>query len=292
MTRSPIRLNPAFPLGLGPIRKYPQDDQPIRFLHQHDCLEIGYWHDGSGIFAAEGKVFRFRGGDVAVTPPGVFHFAQSSKGTVSRGTWIFLDSSRLLAASFGEAQSLVAFLGHPELKNIISGKKHPEVVELVRAIIRELDDAKPGYRTAAKGLVLALLVRLERLLPAGGNRTAVAGRRRTTALARLAPALDILSREYSSEIDFSRLSKACHTSPASLRRLFKTVLSKSPQDYLPHLRIQAAAVMLENTDKRVLDVALDCGFNTLSNFTRMFHRTLGVSPREWRDKHNLIPTTG
>ena len=60
---------------------------------------------------------------------------------------------------------------------------------------------------------MALLACLARLLPAGSSTTSAASRRRKTALARLTPALDIPTREYAGDIDFSRLCAACGAEP-------------------------------------------------------------------------------
>jgi len=43
-----------------------------------------------------------------------------------------------------------------------------------------------------------------------------------------------------------------------------------------------ASSLLISTDKRVLDIALETGFPTLSSFNRDFKKQLGSSPREWR----------
>ena len=47
-------------------------------------------------------------------------------------------------------------------------------------------------------------------------------------------------------------------------------------------RLRHAARLLADEERPVTDVALDVGFNDLSNFVRTFHRAAGVSPRDFR----------
>jgi AraC-like DNA-binding protein len=46
--------------------------------------------------------------------------------------------------------------------------------------------------------------------------------------------------------------------------------------------LRNAAAEIASGSRKVVDVALGCGFGDLSNFNRAFKRELGVSPREWR----------
>ena len=282
---APIPLRPDFPIGLGVPTFYEQDDRPISFLHVHDCLEIGYWAAGSGIFVVEEKIMPYRAGDVVVTAPGDFHFCQSKPGTVSSGAWVFLDPARLIPASLAESRFLSpAALSGPAFRNILPAAKHPEIVGLVKALIAELRDRPDGYRSAVRGLVLLLLVRLQRLAP-GAPRVQEAGRaakRRRLAIERIAPALEIMARDHARPIAIRELAGACYSSPTNFRRLFRAAVAKSPLAYLTQLRIQLAAGLLAGTEQGISEIARQAGFLTLSSFNRHFKRITGASPRRWR----------
>ena len=281
---SRIPLDPEFPIRLSGGGRDGISDLPIDYLHGHDCLEIGLILDGSGVFFVGGKVLRFQGGDAVVIPPGVDHRAQSTRGVASHACWIYLDSTRLFSPVCPDADQLLLPLGWPGFRYLVAGRQHPELVERVRAMARELSQQERGYRACVQHLGVALLTGLGRLVPEGAQAPARSARDRQSVLARLAPALNILSREYAREIDCPRLARACHCSATNFRRLFRKAFSKSPKDYLTHLRLQIAAGMLAHTDRRILDISLDCGFQTLSSFNRHFRRILKVSPREWRKR--------
>jgi AraC-like DNA-binding protein len=65
-------------------------------------------------------------------------------------------------------------------------------------------------------------------------------------------------------------------------RLFTKVLGVTPHQYLLRSRLRRAAQLLADESLPITGIALDVGFNDLSNFVRTFRRAAGVSPRGFR----------
>jgi AraC family transcriptional regulator len=76
---------------------------------------------------------------------------------------------------------------------------------------------------------------------------------------------------------------------------FVSVFSKSvgatPHRHVQHLRMEAAAGMLRDTDKSVLEIALTCGFQSPSHFAATFRRHFAQNPSEYRGRRRTIPIT-
>ena len=71
-------------------------------------------------------------------------------------------------------------------------------------------------------------------------------------------------------------------SPYHFLRTFRAVTGVTPHQWLLRARLRDAAGRLAATSTPVTNVALDVGFDDLSNFTRSFRAEFGASPREYR----------
>ena len=282
-----LNLPKDFPLrGRGGI--YHPPDTPITKLHLHSpgCLEIGYCHAGSGLFAVEDKVFPYRAGDVSVINDRELHVAHGARGVRTEWSFLFFDPRRLVGAQADEPGILdIAPLGGPAFPNVLSGKDHSELVSITRDMLHEAGRREPGFRSALKGLVMALMARLHRLRGLGSS---VQVAPRHTGISRMAPALNEMTARFGEPLRMGVLAKLCFVSLPHFRRLFLEATGKTPHRYLTNLRIQMAATLLEQTNRTVLDIAMDAGYPTLSSFNRGFRAVMGVTPREWRKRRGLV----
>lgn len=73
-------------------------------------------------------------------------------------------------------------------------------------------------------------------------------------------------------------------SAGAFSRFFKTRTGKTLPQYVNELRVGRACSRLAETDDKVADIALDCGFENLANFNRQFQRLMGASPRAYRQQ--------
>jgi AraC-like DNA-binding protein len=274
---APVALPEEFPVKVSGLHS--PSAEPIDWLHQHDCLELGYCHEGAGVFIVENKVLPFGPGHVSVINDREMHRARSAAKAVSSWSFILLDPAGLLSTALEERDVLrIGGLGGSAFPNILGPREHPGVVAAIKAITDELRAAAPGHRPVVKGHVLALMGMLHRL---AGESPPEEPRGREAA-ARIAPALDYVARYYGEPVTVPRLAEMCFASESNFRRLFKEATGRSPREYLTYLRIQMSTALLESTSAAVLEISQRVGYSTLSSFNRHFKRIIGCSPREWR----------
>ncbi len=96
---------------------------------------------------------------------------------------------------------------------------------------------------------------------------------------------EYISAHYMDEIRLEKLSEMACMSPTAFSRFFKLRTGKSLSDYIVDVRLGVAARKLVDTDEPVSSICFDCGFNTLSNFNRLFRNRKGCSPTEFREKY-------
>lgn len=73
-------------------------------------------------------------------------------------------------------------------------------------------------------------------------------------------------------------------SPAAFSRYFKAATQRTLTEYINELRVAFAARLLTDTDKSVLEISMDAGFGTTSNFYRQFKQLKGCGPRDYRHR--------
>lgn len=279
---APIALDEAFPI-LSEL-DIVQRDHPIRYLHVHQCLEIGLCFEGSGVFVVGEKVLPFSAGDVSFINHTEVHLARSAAGTTSKWAWIYFDPLRLVDLPDADRRYLdPSPLAGGNFANIIPPGESAEIAHLARRLVEEMRGQAVGYRSIVRGLVLELMVLTHRL-----RKKALRGpaQEQRSGYERIAPALQIIARDYASPLRIRELARSCGVSEPGLRRLFHQAVGRSPRDYWNGLRLRMAASQLRTTTHSVLEISQASGFETLSSFNRLFRTHFGVSPREWRKQED------
>ena len=78
------------------------------------------------------------------------------------------------------------------------------------------------------------------------------------------------------------IAKEVEVSPRWLRALFRTHLGMTFAHWLARHRVSVAMARLRGGQDRILDVALACGFSSISSFQRSFRAQTGITPGEYR----------
>ena len=81
-------------------------------------------------------------------------------------------------------------------------------------------------------------------------------------------AIDYIRENYKKQISIEELAKLCHMSDGHFCRMFKKYTFKTPVQYMNSVRLSAAMDLLTRTDRKVLDIALDTGFQQPELFYR------------------------
>lgn len=158
--------------------------------------------------------------------------------------------------------------------------RDPQIEAISHLFLSELHQADSGNQLVVDSLVNVLAVHLLRHhattrapLPiyAGG-----------LPQRQLLQVLDYIDAHLSDEITLAGLAELVDISPFHFGRLFKQSLGRSPYQYLLQQRIERAKKLLKQTDKSIVEIALECGFNSHSHLGRKFRQLTGVTPKVYR----------
>jgi AraC family transcriptional regulator, regulatory protein of adaptative response / methylphosphotriester-DNA alkyltransferase methyltransferase len=93
-----------------------------------------------------------------------------------------------------------------------------------------------------------------------------------------------LAEHYRINLTLEDLSTQIGVSPFYLERLFKKETQETPRTYLEKIRIDKAAFLLKSTGLTNLDICYEVGFQSPSNFYRVFRERKNCTPSEYRNQ--------
>lgn len=95
-------------------------------------------------------------------------------------------------------------------------------------------------------------------------------------------ALRYISEHFQQPITAESVARALCVSKSNLFRMFSQKLHITLHQYLNFLRVEAARDMLRNTDRPIMAVVYECGFESPRTFNRVFLEICGITPRQYR----------
>ncbi len=96
-------------------------------------------------------------------------------------------------------------------------------------------------------------------------------------------AVEIIHKEYCSEINLHVIAAECGVSERYFRKLFRKTMKSTPHDYRNNLRIDKAVELLSNPGIPVKEVAYSAGYSTPQYFCRAFKKAYGFTPQKYRN---------
>jgi AraC-like DNA-binding protein len=84
------------------------------------------------------------------------------------------------------------------------------------------------------------------------------------------------------ELSLTKVAKSVHTSANHLSEKFKEVTGVNFVDYVARTRVEKACALLQNSTLRISEIAFAVGFQSLSQFNRVFKQLTKKSPSQFR----------
>lgn len=90
------------------------------------------------------------------------------------------------------------------------------------------------------------------------------------------------------DLSLCTLSEKLHLNPSYLSRRFKELTGKNLTEAILEIRMEKACHLLRTTSLRISEIAQMVGYETAANFSRVFKKSMEVTPREFRDEEGII----
>ena len=96
-----------------------------------------------------------------------------------------------------------------------------------------------------------------------------------------------LEENYSENMCFKEVAKNFNMSQRNFYRRFRCATGETPSEYLKSIRLHVSKDLLQHTNNRIDIVTRLVGYDDTSSFSKLFKKTEGITPKEYRERYNL-----
>lgn len=293
MQREMLRENRIHGNPMYPVSVYPSVEQlngnSILESHWHEEMEFIVVEQGSAIFQTDMVYTEVNKGEALFVNSGELHagYLQKSPRCIFSAVVFHPDMLYSRTQDTVQTQFIDPFISKklvppPHIRGVQPWEQ--EVLAALRHIITSHEQNTPARELATKAQLYSMIAYLyPHMTPANGEDVIMAGQR--NKVERIKKALAYINSHAHEPIRLREIADEIGMSEGHFCRFFKQMVQKSPVEYINYHRIQKACRLLEQSDRKVVDIALDVGFDNLSYFIATFKKWNGLTPSQYRKQH-------
>lgn len=253
--------------------------------HWHDELEFLIMTEGSALFQVDTMQYEVSNGQGIFVNGGELHAAHALGEAPRSFRAIVFDLSFLNSGKYDILQSRYIdrildrqFTFPRHIKG--DSPAEQQLLSMLAGIVNLVIEKPYTYEMQVKALLYQIFSSiLSNIDPNSSDITASADHYR---MERIKNALKLIHDGYGKKLSTKDIAAALNLSEGHFCRMFKQFVKKTPIEYINYYRVNKAARMLETTDKKVIDTAMEVGFDNFSYFIGTFRHYMGVTPAKYR----------
>ena len=263
--------------GFSLIKKSRAITNPVR--HFHPWWEILYIESGERTFFYANRTLHILAGTFLCIAPGILHRAVNPEGEVCSLYNVYVaDNGVPLSENNARFSSLVPILQQMEPCVALLPEAQEEIRTLFACMGSEIFSKDSGWEELAWAYLSEIIVKVSR----EKTRAGVALQPSEKMNAHIAAVIDYLNVNYTKPLSLASVAQRFKLSPSHLSRSFKEETHFGFVEYINSLRITKACRLLADKKRSVLEIAMECGFGSLTQFGRCFRSLTGTNPLDYR----------
>lgn len=258
--------------------------EPTIYLHWHDEMEFLLMEQGDILFQIEDKTYTLHEGDGIFVPSGLLHSARSlsDKQPIF---YAFVFSPGFISSHF-DARLYNKYILPVMHNNFPYALMLNSKIEWHKKILEHLHDifhTEKAGELYIRGLTLLIWDLLyQHHIDGLDTNKAMQG-----LSAQLSPAFTFMHDNYHQNITLKEIASCVYLSESEFCRAFKQLTGMTAFHYLIRYRVLQSCNELLQTNKKIADIALSCGFNNISYYNRAFIKIMNMTPSAFRkDMHS------
>ena len=264
-------------------RDFPMIDyeaENLNFLaHFHEEIEIVVVTDGAIDINCDGSCFTATKDGICIFMPAQIHSYSSSQ------------PNKLHLFKFYCKHSLKEndFSSMRIENNLLKGNLpvNQELRKLTDEIVEEAKTKGVGYEYMVNSLsqkILCTLLRCNKLYKINTDEK----NKQFIYINLLSKVNSYIDEHYSEPISLADISHHCNLSEYYFAHIFKKATGLTFINYLTAYRLDKARLLLLHTKKKIIDIALECGFSNTRAFNRAFQKIYSMTPTEHKTNKGLV----
>ena len=252
-------------------------------VHYNNVWTLVYAKEGAGMYVLDGRLTCLNCNDIILIPPKVScSFAPADMGDEYNENveiialcfnQVWLDA---LLKTFIHYGDLVLRLKEMKSAVMMTGRKWMSVYNLMNTLAQSSDEAKPLVILQ----ILAHISTNEDTLPIQSSKSP-----EVTDLVEKKTRIDrYISCNLLSGVALEDIAAYAGMNRTYFCLFFKKHYGMGLIEYVNSIKLDMACTMLLKTDASIADIAIQCGFRTVTYFNRVFKAAKGISPKEYRTK--------
>lgn len=237
--------------------------------HYHDIYQVLYALDGEGTITIDGVDHEFSKDRMVLCVPNSIHSIQ----TKLKLTVLVLAFS---PESFGseKLEGIMESFQKESRYFSLDQFTATDIRRLLRIMLFEQSEYDDLYKYAIPSHLINILITLAR--HQNRNRFRDANEMRSIQIR------NYIDRHYFENISAGDLASKFGISTRYMNGLFNGKYDETPLQYLQKVRINRAKQLLVETDKEIVSICFETGYETVSTFYRTFNSLVGLSPNKYR----------
>lgn len=287
LERDNIPLDKEFPFQISEVVLTPENSRPGTW-HWHSYFEITCVLEGKGNYFVNGQEYTMEKDDVIIFNNVEPHGWNLISGDMKLLVMIFSPEFVAEKISVFDTRYLKPFVERgSNFKNRIGREDeiNAEIRVGIQEIYKEWNDRKEGYPLMIKANVLRILTMLIRTYQ-DESKSGEMLKEKKNAMKRLEQAFVYIDAHYCEKITLEDVAASVYMSANYFSSYFRKVTNISFSDYVTRMRINHARELLREGKGNVTDIAMECGFNNISNFYRLYKKHVGKTPKDEKSKNS------
>ena len=256
-------------------------------IHYHSAVEISLILSGTGTYQTNNSTYSIHAGDIFFYRPNEPHCITNIEEPSMQllnlhiaPYYIYTNFTKALSSEYIKILSAQLPIKSNKINDMLTEEKANELCALIRNIRSEFEQKQADFTTLVDNYISTILITISRAT--GDNSTSSHTTANAQNYQRLINVITYIDSNYKQDLTLKKIAAHIGYSRCYLSSVFKKCMGMSIWDYINIKRIEEALTLIKTTDKTILQIATESGFNNTANFNKIFKKYTNLPPKSFR----------